>query len=52
MPSPSHKTSPLVVMGTLGLIVASLYFGRAVLMPVALAMLLTFLLSLSEAVRK
>lgn len=36
---------PLVVTGTLVLIVASIYVARPVLMPVALAMLLTFLLS-------
>jgi len=33
------------MVGTLLLIVASLYWARAVLMPVALALLLTFLLS-------
>ena len=45
MPTKSLKLSPLVVMGTLVLIVASMYWARAVLMPVALALLLTFLLS-------
>jgi len=45
MPTKSLKLSSLVVVGTLVLIVASLYWARAVLMPVALAMLLTFLLS-------
>jgi predicted PurR-regulated permease PerM len=45
VPTKSLKLSPLVVVGTLVLIVASLYWARAVLMPVALAMLLAFLLS-------
>lgn len=45
MPPKSLKLSPLVVVGTLVLIVASLYWARVVLMPIALAMLLTFLLS-------
>ena len=45
MPPKSLKLSPLVVWGTLVLIVAALYWARPVLMPVALAMLLTFLLS-------
>ena len=45
MPTKSLKLSSLVVVGTLVLIVASLYWARAVLMPVALAILLTFLLS-------
>lgn len=45
MPTKSLKLPPLVVVGTLVLIVASLYWARAVLMPVALAILLTFLLS-------
>jgi predicted PurR-regulated permease PerM len=43
--STSFKTSSLVVAGTLVLVVAALYLARAVLVPVALAMLLTFLLS-------
>jgi predicted PurR-regulated permease PerM len=41
----SLKLPPLVVLGTLMLIVASMYWARPVLIPVALAMLLTFLLS-------
>ncbi|MGD0651735.1 MAG: AI-2E family transporter [Verrucomicrobiia bacterium] len=45
MPPKSLKLSPLVVLGTLVLIVASMYWARPVLIPVALAMLLTFLLS-------
>jgi predicted PurR-regulated permease PerM len=45
MPTKSRKLSPLVVLGTLVLIVASMYWARAVLIPVALALLLTFLLS-------
>ena len=45
MPSKSLKSSPLVVLGTLMLIAASMYWARPVLIPVALAMLLTFLLS-------
>jgi predicted PurR-regulated permease PerM len=45
VPTTSLKLSPLVLMGTLVLIVASMYWARAVLMPVALALLLTFLLS-------
>ena len=45
MPTKSLKSSSLVMVGTLLLIVASLYWAREVLMPVALAMLLTFLLS-------
>jgi len=45
VPTKSLKLSPLVMVGTLLLIVASLYWARAVLMPVALALLLTFLLS-------
>ena len=45
MPTKAPKLSPLVVAGTLVLIVASLYWGRPVLLPVALAILLTFLLS-------
>lgn len=40
-----RNISLLPVLGTLVLIVASLYWARAVLMPVALAILLTFLLS-------
>jgi predicted PurR-regulated permease PerM len=43
--STSLKTSSLVVAGTLVLVVAALYLARVVLVPVALAMLLTFLLS-------
>lgn len=45
MPPKSLKSSPLVVLGVLVLIVASLYWARVVLIPVALAVLLTFLLS-------
>jgi predicted PurR-regulated permease PerM len=45
VPSKSLKSSPLVVLGTLMLIAASMYWARPVLIPVALAMLLTFLLS-------
>ena len=45
MPPKSLKLSPLVVLGTLVLIVASMYWARPVLIPVALAILLTFLLS-------
>ena len=45
MPPKSLKLSPLIVIGTLVLIVASMYWARPVLIPVALAMLLTFLLS-------
>ena len=39
------RRRPLIVIGTLVLIVASMYWARPVLIPVALAMLLTFLLS-------
>jgi len=46
----SLKLSPLVMVGTLVLIVASLYWARAVLMPVALSLLLTFLLSPIDSV--
>ena len=46
----SLKLSPLVVLGTLVLIVASLYWARVVLIPVALAILLTFLLSPADSV--
>ncbi|MGA2139299.1 MAG: AI-2E family transporter [Verrucomicrobiia bacterium] len=45
MPPKSPKSSPLIIAGTLVLIVASMYWARPVLMPVALAILLTFLLS-------
>lgn len=45
MPPKSLKLSPLVVLGTLVLIVTSMYWARVVLIPVALAILLTFLLS-------
>ncbi len=45
MPPKSLKCSPLVVLGTLVLIVVSTYWARPVLIPVALAMLLAFLLS-------
>ncbi|MHB8910506.1 MAG: AI-2E family transporter [Syntrophales bacterium] len=50
MPPKSLKLSPLVVVGTLVLIVASMYWARAVLIPVALAILLTFLLSPADSV--
>ena len=43
--NPFRGEATLVVAGTLVLIVAALYWARPVLMPVALAMLLTFLLS-------
>lgn len=49
MPHKSLKLSPLVVVGTLMLIVASMYWARPVLIPVALAMLLTFLLSPADS---
>ena len=45
MPTKSLKLSPLVMLGTLILIIVSMYWARSVLIPVALAMLLTFLLS-------
>ena len=45
MPPKSRKLSPLIVVGTLVLIVASMYWARPILIPVALAMLLAFLLS-------
>jgi predicted PurR-regulated permease PerM len=45
VPTKSRTFLPLVVVGTLVLIVASMYWARQVLIPVALAMLLTFLLS-------
>lgn len=45
MPPKSLKCSPPVVLGTLVLIVASMYWARPLLIPAALAMLLTFLLS-------
>ena len=45
MPPKTLKSSPLIVVGTLALIVASMYWARPVLVPVALAMLLAFLLS-------
>ncbi len=40
-----RRASPLVIVGTLLLIVASLYWARTILVPVALALLLTLLLS-------
>jgi len=49
LPHKSSKLSPLVVVGTLMLIVASMYWARPVLIPVALAMLLTFLLSPADS---
>jgi predicted PurR-regulated permease PerM len=45
VPTKSLKLSPLVMLGTLILIIVSMYWARSVLIPVALAMLLTFLLS-------
>ena len=45
MSSKSFKLSPLLVLGMLVLVVASMYWARPVLIPVALAMLLTFVLS-------
>lgn len=45
MPSQSPRLSSLVAAGTLVLVVAAMYWTRPVLMPVALAMLLTFVLS-------
>ena len=41
--SPEHH--PLITLGTLALVVACLYWGRAVFIPIAVAGLLTFLLS-------
>jgi predicted PurR-regulated permease PerM len=49
VPNKSLKSSPLVVVGTLMLIVASMYWARPVLIPVALAMLLAFLLSPADS---
>ncbi|HXI84519.1 MAG TPA: AI-2E family transporter [Verrucomicrobiae bacterium] len=49
MPPKSLKLSPLVMSGALVLIVASIYWARPVLIPVALAMLLTFLLSPADS---
>jgi predicted PurR-regulated permease PerM len=45
VPPKSLKLSPLIVVGALVLIVATMYWARPVLIPVALAMLLAFLLS-------
>ena len=45
MPPKSIKSSPLVAVGTLVLIVAAMYWARQILIPVALALLLTFLIS-------
>ena len=45
MPTESRTFSPLVSLGALVLIAASMYWARQFLIPVALAMLLTFLLS-------
>jgi predicted PurR-regulated permease PerM len=50
MPPKSLKSSPLIVVGTLVLIIASMYWARPILIPVALAMLLTFLLSPVDSV--
>jgi predicted PurR-regulated permease PerM len=49
VPPKSLKFSPLTVVGTLVLIVASMYWARPVLIPVALSMLLTFLLSPADS---
>jgi len=49
VPPKSLKLSPLVMSGALVLIVASIYWARPVLIPVALAMLLTFLLSPADS---
>lgn len=45
MSSKPFKMPPVLVLGTLVLTVASMYWTRAVLIPIALAMLLTFVLS-------
>ena len=44
MPTQSPKLSSLIAVGTLVLVVAAMYWARPVLMPVALAILLTVLL--------
>ena len=44
MPSESYKLSFLNVLASLVLVIASLYWARAVLVPLALALMLTFLL--------
>jgi predicted PurR-regulated permease PerM len=49
VPTKSRKLSPFIVVGTLLLIVAAMYWARPVLIPVALAMLLTFLLSPADS---
>ena len=49
MPPKSLKSSSLIVVGTLALIVAAMYWARPVLIPVALAMLLAFLLSPADS---
>ena len=45
MPKPSPSITVLTSLATLTLVVLALYFGRPVLMPLALAVLLSFLLS-------
>ncbi len=44
MPSEVHKLSFLNVLASVVLVIASLYWARAVLVPLALALMLTFLL--------
>jgi hypothetical protein len=45
VPTKSRTFLPLVVVGMLVLIVASMYWARQIFIPVALAMLLSFLLN-------
>ena len=45
MAKPTRSMTTLVSLATLTLVVVALYFGRPVLMPLALAVLLSFLLS-------
>jgi predicted PurR-regulated permease PerM len=44
MPSESHKLSFLHVLASVVLVIGSLYWARAVFVPLALALMLTFLL--------
>ena len=44
MPSEIHKLSFLHILGSVVLVIASLYWARAVFVPLALALMLTFLL--------
>jgi predicted PurR-regulated permease PerM len=44
MPSESHKLSFLQVLASVVLVIGSLYWARAVFVPLALALMLTFLL--------